>query len=178
MITAVTTGPESEPISLDEVKSSLRITDNASDGTLLNLIIVARQNVEAFLRRSLMPQEITGYLDQLDGDVIDLPFPPIRSVTSLSYTDSDGVWQPVSDDVFTLDAPGMRILRAYGKSWPRSRRGKSTVKIVYEAGYINAESVPAVIKNAILCMVSHLYDGDEKSMKAAESLLWPYRDLR
>jgi len=178
MITHVSTVSVSEPVTIREVKDHLRITTAASDTVLANMITTARQQAEDFMRRTIMPSTIVGSIDSLCGDVIDLPFPPLRSVTSITYIDNNGDQQTVAPETYSLDIPGMRILRAYGQSWPRGRAEKGSVKITYVAGYESIAAVPEKIKTAIILLVEYLYDGHEPSRNAAEAMLWPSRDLR
>lgn len=190
MITNRTTDPTEEPVTLEEAKRHLRVDLDLTDDDLQieMMIQAAREDAEAFLRGSIMPQGWTGYLDRFPTeDEIALPFPPLAGVTSITYVDGDGVTQTLSADIYAVDLPGKRVYLKYGQSWPSTRCQRNAVTIVFTAGHADAASVPARIKQAMLLMIGEMYEHREESVVGtvvgrmsltAERLLWPLRDMR
>jgi uncharacterized phiE125 gp8 family phage protein len=187
----VTTQPAAEPISSTEAKAHLRV-DHTDDDTLIGaLITAARMHCENFTRRKLISQTLTGKLDRFpadDGEIL-LPYPPLVSVTSVKYIDTDGVLQTMSASDYAADTyslPG-RITLAYGEIWPTPRDIENAVTIVWTAGYGAAgSSVPQPIRQAMLLLIAHWYENREVAITgtiitqiplAVEALLWPYRML-
>lgn len=156
------TAPDSEPVTLTEAKAHLRV-DGTDDDTLISaLIVAARQGAEHSTGRALMPQTWELALDEFE-DEIDLPNPPLISVTSVKYTDSDGVEQTIDAADYQVDshsAPA-RLLPAYGLEWPTSREQANAVLVRYQAGYADAASVPQEIKAWMLLRVGLLYENRE-----------------
>lgn len=182
--------PQSEPVSVDEVREYLR-TDE-SDTVLTALIQAAREHAENFTRRAFVTQTWELMLNQFPeaGEPIVVPFPPLQSVERIAYTDEAGAeveLDPQLYTVFTKTEPG-RILPA--DVWPTGKH----VTIRFVAGYGEPKEVPSAIKQAIMLLVGHFHEvrADRLSSdsvvglgslqwggdSAAEALLWPYRDVR
>lgn len=159
----VTTAPTTEPVSLIEAKLHLRVVDNSSDTLITSLIKVAREWCEGFQNRAFIQQTITAKLDEF-SDTIELPMPPLISVTSIKYYDTAGNQQTLSTSYYNVDTtsePGLVTL-AYNQSWPTVRSVHHTIEIIYKAGYGDAASaVPERVKQAIKLLVGHLYEHRE-----------------
>lgn len=131
---------------------------NTTSDPLLNLLIAsARLSAETQLKRYLITQTIDRYLDGFDSSV---KFPPIQSISSITYIDSDGAEQTLAADQYVLDAVSKpaKINTAYGVSWPVTRVQSNAVKIRFIAGYGAASAVPACIKNWMLIRIKQAYD--------------------
>ena len=115
---------------------------------------------------------------------IYLPRPPLQSVTSIVYTDSEGAHYTVDADSYIADTASElgSIVLSYGASWPSvTLRPTAGVEITYVAGYGDAASVPQRAKQAILLLVGHWYEQREAVLAgsiskeiefAVHSLLW------
>lgn len=125
--------------------------------------------------------------DPIHGDYrVSIPLPPLQSVSSITYIDTDGVTQTLATGKYTTVAGGSQkaaVVPAYGESWPSTRDMPDAVTITFVAGYGDTESdVPASIKSAILLMVGDLYDHRESQSvgyevhenPAVNALLAPY----
>jgi uncharacterized phiE125 gp8 family phage protein len=155
----VITAPATEPVTLAEMRTQLGITDasdTASDTTITRRIIEARQWVEAHIRRALITQTLEIRMDCFP-EHIQLPYPPVASVTSVKYIDTDGVEQTLGTSNYVLDDyPLVPFIReAYGIAWPSVRDEPNAVRVRYVAGYGNASDVPATIREAIMLLVGH-----------------------
>ena len=158
----VTTAPSVEPVSLAEAKEHLRVIHDDDDAYIELLITAARAYVEEHSARALCTQTITLKLPRFPAR-IELPRPPLASVTSITYVDGDGTTQTLSSSnyrVSTSGEPGF-IDPAYNISWPTTRDIADAVTVVYVAGYGAAAAVPSLVKQAIKLMVAHLYETRE-----------------
>jgi len=192
---SLVSGPTSEPIRLDDVKVHVRVSSTVTDeDTLLgDFISTAVEYVENFIHRRLLSQTWALTLDGFPA-CIDLPFPPVSSVTSITYVDTSGTTQTLAASSYTTDlpsgpyAPMARVYPAYGVSWPSTRDQASAVTVTFICGYGNHEShVPWSIKTAIKLMVQHWYDVGRQPVvigagntvtpvpKTVDDLLWPYK---
>ncbi len=162
------TAPTVEPITLIEAFQQLRMyTPNQApsanpDADYINgLIADARQYVENITNRALMTQTWEFFLDRFPaGDFIELPKPPLQSVTSLTYVDVDGNSATLSEGTeFTVDTdsePG-RIVLEYDETWPTDQlHPNNPITIELVAGYASADDVPANIKHAIKMLLATL----------------------
>lgn len=163
----ITTQPASEPISLEEAKAHLRVDVSDDDAYITGLIAAARQYCEGATSRAFIEQTITLELEAFPCRAIELPRPPLISVTSVKYLNADGdlVTLVANTDykvIASSDTEPGRIIPAYGTSWPTPGRcEEDAVQIVYKAGWADATDVPLTIRQAILLAVGHWYETRE-----------------
>lgn len=163
--------PGVEPLTTAEAKTHLRV-DTADDNDYIDaLILAARQQAESITRRALITQTWKYYLAQFPlatpgqfPNAIEMPLAPLQSVTSVKYTDNDGVEQTVSSGDYDVDIniePG-RIIPSFGNVWPSTRYQPNSVVIEYKAGYGGASTnIPAQIIHAIKLLIGHWYENRE-----------------
>lgn len=155
------TAPASEPVTLAEAKLHLRVETGVTDDDawITATIQAARERAEHITNRAFITQTWELALDAFPAAEIKLPKPPLASITSVSYTDSAGVDQTLSNTLYTPDlysTPGW-LLPAYGTSWPATRASANAVRVRYVAGYGAAAAVPQGIKNWMLLVIGQLY---------------------
>lgn len=162
-IPRVTTGPVQEPLSVSEAKAHLRIDHGDEDAYVGHLIQVAREFVETDAELSLMPQTLTLYLDEFEGDEIYIRRPPIVSVDSITYYDSNNTQQTLSTSVYQTDLVGVppEISLKFGQVWPIVYDRENAIAITCTAGYTSAANVPAIVKQAMLMLIGHWYRNRE-----------------
>lgn len=155
----VKTQPTTEPVSVTEAKAHLRIDDTDSDTYIEGLIKAARQMCEHYTGLSFITQTREAIMDKFPcgSKDISLPYGPVISVTSVTYTDSDGDAVPLTaNDDYRVDIYGGRIQAVDG--WFDTDGSNNAVIVEYVAGYANAAAVPQVIKQAILFQVAAMYE--------------------
>lgn len=153
-----------EPWDLEEIKAHLRVTDDEDDAYLDALSVGVREWLESRLSKALITQTIKLRLDGWPcSGVIHLPRPPLTSVTSVQYVDSNGVTQTWGASNYTASIyrqPGT-IRPAYGISYPSLRTVPDNVTITYQAGYADAASVPQIVKSAGLVLMGTMFENRE-----------------
>lgn len=152
-----------KPISLDEGKAHLRVTDDAEDDLIQMYLDAAQQHIEDFTGVTLEPRTIVEQFDGWDGSrVLKLRSWPVNSVSSLTYRDTDYVEQILHPADYIM-AVGSRPARlaAVNITWPRAYRGGDVVTVIVEAGYTSPFEVPAALKQAILLLLAHFYTNRE-----------------
>lgn len=190
MATRLITPPVIEPVTYQQVIDHLRLNafdeviDESSIEYIENLISAVRGLSEAYLNRTLITQTWEYYLDKWpDVNYIELPKPPLQSVTSVCILTEDepGVLDPIYYLVDVYSLKGRIVLNA-DQSWPtQTLYETNAIQVKFVCGYGSlAEDVPAGIRHAILLQVGDLYDNREdyreaKLSKVSETLLWPYR---
>lgn len=166
LIPYVVTEPAEEPVTLADVKDHLRIDVDDEDDLLATYISAARQMYEASIWRALVTQTLAVRLWSWPTcDFIPLPRPPLASVTSLVYTDSDGSSHTVASSTYNVyvdSEPGMLWLK-YGQSWPTAtlQPGPSII-CTYVAGQGDAADVKEIDKQAIRLLTGHFYENREQ----------------
>lgn len=152
--------PGAEPITLAEAKLMTRATSNSEDTLFAILIAAAREECENELGRALITQTWDKYLDAFP-DGIELPMPPVQSITSVKYVDLDGTLQTLAASEYYLDdkqEPGW-LVPAYGKGWPPTRDQANAVIVRCVCGYgADGTVVPQNIRNWMLVRINTLYE--------------------
>jgi hypothetical protein len=110
--------------------------------------------------------------------VIDIPGPPLLTVSSIQYyldDDTDVASTFASTNYYvskpaptvgTAPEPGKTALRT-GKVWPTGLRPIDSLVITYTCGYgATAASVPTTIKEAIIEWAAHMYENREGQQAA------------
>ena len=181
----------SEPITLEEAKNYLKVDTGDDNALITNLISVARELAETYTGLTFMSTSIQLVYDSAPS-VIEIPYRPLQSVTTIETIDVDGVTSTVDTDSYTVDTSGTmfmpgRIYLNSGYVWP-THRGFASFLITILAGYGDeASDVPYSIRQAILVVIAHLYEnrGGEGVVKArvqaieeAKILLLPYKIMR
>lgn len=109
----------------------------------------------------VMPGPITmAGIDGKTGYEFYLPKPPLVTVDSLKYIDTDGVQQTLAADQYIVDStsePG-RVTPAYGLTWPATRDQINAVELTFTCGYGTDASVPEGIKRWMLLRIGAMYD--------------------
>jgi len=159
------TPPTEEPVTLTEIKDHLHISSTAEDSILTLYAQMAREAVENECWRALLPQTWTLYLDAWPaGGVIELPRPPLRSVTHIKYTDDAGAVHTFAASNYRVDTasePG-RVVLAPDASWPSDALDSANaIAVTFVAGYADASDVPGMAKAAILLQAGEIYANRE-----------------
>jgi len=190
--TTLKTAPATEPVSVLEFREHARIDNGDEDTYIARRIISARRTVERITQRQLITATWELVLDDFPktGKTIWLPYPPLQSITSIKYFDTDGVEQTWSSAQYRVDTdsePG-RISEGYSYTWPSTRDMTGAITIEYKAGYGNAASdVDEELRHAIELLTSHAYETREPILTglsltkvpfSIESLLWHHRIVR
>lgn len=96
--------------------------------------------------------------------VIDIPRPPLQSITSVQYYDFSNTLQTVDPTLYnvSLGVISPRIQPQYSHVWPISRPTIDSVQITFVAGYGSAAAnVPQPIITAMMMLVAHWYEHRE-----------------
>jgi uncharacterized phiE125 gp8 family phage protein len=168
-----------EPVSLNEAKTQLRITYTADDAEITSMIKRARKQIENYCNISIVPQRI-----QLLADLVvewALPYGPVVGIEAVMNRDSNtgsgvGGYQTSTSD-WSIDGdvfdPGDGSYTCCGDYSSSAFR----YKVIYTAGM---NTVPDDLKQGILKQVVWLYEhrgeeGLEGISPEAKGLVDPYK---
>lgn len=177
-----TIAPTLEPVTLTQAKTQCSVaqTHYYHDDFLKRAITDAIATTERITRRAWLTQTWALTLEGFPGSqfgvdigsgccsyrCIQLPRPPLASVTSIAYVDTDEAsqtWASSNYNVRTNSSPGIVSLAAT-KSWPTtSVEDPEAVTITYVAGDTAAASVPVEAKQAILALVEYRFKYRDRS---------------
>lgn len=165
---AVTTAPAEEPLTLVEVKNHLKVDFSTDDDWINRAIQAAREVAENQTATGLISQSITEKFNGFpivtannQRAEILLYKSPLRSVTSLTYTDEDGQSQTLTEDtdfIAYTNAKPPRLALVSGKSWPTTLTQAQSVIVVYTVGAADAAAVPARIKQGMMLLIAQWYE--------------------
>jgi uncharacterized phiE125 gp8 family phage protein len=165
----VVTSPTEEPVTVAQVKAQCRVENSADDALIAIYLTAAREKCEEMARRAFITQTLRLSLDEWPlGRVLRLPRPPLISVTSIIYTDDEGVattWAAANYVIDTDSEPG-RISPDPDTTWPftsEALRSLGGIKITYTAGYGAASACPKKYQQAVLLLAAHFYERREAS---------------
>jgi uncharacterized phiE125 gp8 family phage protein len=168
----VTTPPSGTLVSLAEIKSYLLIEHNQDDELLLALLASATEHAQRECGLYFLPQTVeVAYserdlwkLDEKDrhGEEtrLEIPVWPMRSLTSISYLDTNGATQTWAADKWQLWVAYRPPLLSpvYGERWPGLRRGAfRALWLSCAVGAASASVVPDAAKQAIKLIVAQNY---------------------
>lgn len=174
------TPPATEPMTVSEAKTHLRVDFTDDDTYITSLVTAARKYCENFQNRSFITQTWELALDSFPESPFQLPNPPLQSVTSIKYFDTDNVEATFEATNYYVDTYSDRVSLNYSVSWPNiTLRPINGVVIRFVTGYT---TIPAEVIHAIKILVAEWYEnrtpiGDnmtvsDKSYRVVHNLLW------
>jgi uncharacterized phiE125 gp8 family phage protein len=183
------TPPTIEPVTTADMKAHLRVDISDDDSLIDAYVLAARTYCENYTRRSLITSVWEYKIDEFPDEML-IPRPPLQTVNSIKYYDTDNVLQTVDASVYTVDTDSIigRIVEADGETWPTPNAIIQAVTVNYDAGYGAATTdVPAPLLQGIKMLVGHWYENRESVVlegnpkvlpQAVEACWYPYRIFR
>jgi len=179
----VSVQPTIEPVTLDELKASLRVTHAAEDALLTQFIQDAREFAEIETGRKFITQTIVTYYTNFNygGDELwwngertgafvtihgnfdaEIEFGPAQSITSIDTVALDNSEAVYLSSNYYLDNYDddlkPRVVLNDGATTPTDLRATNNIKVTWVAGYgATAADVPSGIRRAILILAGALY---------------------
>lgn len=189
MALVMTAAPAAEPISLSEAKAHLRVDGSDEDALIASLIVAARLLVERTLGLALVTQGWSYFLDAWpERGCITLPLLPVQAVSAVTVHDKDGgatVLDAESYAVDVLSTPARVVLSMALP--PITPRAFNSFEVAFTVGFGDAGDVPQPIRQAVLLLVAHWFEGrapvelgpgPQEVPAIAAGLLQPYRRVR
>ncbi len=168
--TTLITGPDLA-LNLAEVKDHLRVTHNEEDFMIQRCIKSAVAYAENYLSLRLMLQTWDYFMDDFPTGDILLPYPPLISVTTIKYYDSDNAQQTLTvttDYLVDIVTKPARI--EYVNSWPTNYDKNNAIEVRFVCGYSTAGNIPENIINALYLLVGHFYENRQAVMTSTGAL--------
>lgn len=184
------TAPAGYPVTLQEAKTHMRVDSADEDAYIGILLSAAASQVEIEIGRALItrtynllldgwPSDSSGGEEWWDGEregsivelltqgakrYIELPYPPISSVTHVKTYDDADVATVFAASNYYVDRTSMpgRIALRTSSAWPIPTRLTNGIEIQWVAGYgATGNVMPDQIKLAIMQLASHWYENRE-----------------
>jgi len=156
-------------ISTEDMKEFLKIesTITLEDDLIDSLVKSAVRTIEREARIALLTQTWTYYLDRILNK-IELPRPPLQSLTSFYYYNDSYTEYEVDSDLYQVvaelqDQPGF-ILKNTNSVWPVYTSNGNGIKIIYLAGFgDDASDIPDDLILAVKSLACHYFENRESS---------------
>ena len=166
-----TVAPSETPVDLALLKEHLRLSSTDQANVLPLYLDAAVAWVETYTGRPLMRQTWRVTLPEF-YERTWLPYAaPLVAVSSITYYDTANASQTLASSVYTAPTDGepacLRL--AYGQTWPSAYSREDAVTVTYTAGYAEATSVPAPLRQAVLLLAGHFYENREAVLVSAIS---------
>ena len=190
MALSLVTAPTSEPVSLGEQKTHLRVDGTEDDAYIAACITAARTYIEGQTKRSIMSQTWDYGIDycfpvKYGTHRIDFPLNPIADQASpetitITYVDTNGASQSLASTQFQIvnRAHGSFIVPAYNITWPEVRSQPDAITLRFVSG--NSDFVPVDLKHAVKILATQFYEERDTAATAnevVEALISPYRQV-
>ena len=154
------TAPTEEPITTAEAKKHLNVEHTEDDDYIAGIISAARDQLEVATGRSWVTQTWRLALDEFpEEEFLELPRPPLSSVTHVKYYDESGDLQTFSDELYKVDTDSSRgrIILLEVESWPTIQNELAVIEIEFVAGYGEPSEVPSGLKHLLKIYLGLLY---------------------
>ncbi|MFN3867621.1 MAG: head-tail connector protein [Hyphomicrobiaceae bacterium] len=190
MAMVLRSGPNLEPVTIEEVKAHLRVDASDEDALLASLVLTSRLHIEAALGIALVNQSWRMVLDVWPkSGIVAMPIGPVMSIEEVRVLGAHGDVSTVASETYHLDVAGRpQRLVPHAGTWPDPGRRTAGIEIDLVAGYgAAAQDVPAPIRQALLLLIAHWYEHRDpfeigapqtNVPNAVSRLLGPYRAVR
>jgi len=171
------TDSASEPVSLSEVKTHLRIDTTDYDNILTPLIKTARNLAESYTGRDFINKTWELYLDCFKNG-LEIEKTKLQSITSIQYLLNNTLTTFDSSKYYlTKSSNYSQIFLKENESFPSFDNIKQAIKITFISGYgATSSDIPQGLKNALLNHIAYLFEnaGDCSDTKQIYDNYLPY----
>lgn len=177
----VTTAAPYYPVSRANAKLWARIdSDDTAQDTMIDLLIAAMTDyAENITGRSFVQRSYELLLDTFPSWEIRLPRPPLLTIDSVKYYDTENVLQTLATSIYESDIyrEPARLRPVLGDVWPAVYNRMNAVQIAYTAGYAPGspddeagyrEAVPDTLKLWLSARIATLYDNRDHLMRTGK----------
>jgi uncharacterized phiE125 gp8 family phage protein len=144
------TAPTAEPDEYADAMTHARVVPGMNDDRFQAMYVAARDQIDLETRRQYMRAIWTLRMQDWWSGILELPRPPLQSVTAVRYQNSADVETTLSSDVYTVvlqlqDSPFGGIFLTDGQAWPNlyGATNVAEIEIDFYAGYTTTATVSA-----------------------------------
>lgn len=138
-----------ELVSLELIKSHLRINEDKEDNLLRLFLKSAIEYAEGFTGLSITQRTIEANFYNFQNDILHLPRIPAISVENVSLINYLGKKQKLKKDQYHFDDRKLYL--------EKSEIASYNLKVIYKAGY-DSTTVPAMLVEALLVHIGVMYE--------------------
>lgn len=181
--TKVITPPTLYPVTVDEVRSQLRLGDDSPfDAEIERYIKTSTNWALRYTGRHFLDTVLEGYTNVLNGNPIEITDGPVKEITSIEYWEYGATdYQELNTDLYALENTGLTATIHFLDAFSAITLANKwdAVKITFTAGYGDATKVPEEIKDALIMKAARLFthpdDGVNERNTISDTLLNPFQ---
>ncbi len=149
-------------VELPEVKDHLREAAASDDAYIQELIYAAQAKAESDYDLGLNEATYDLLLDEFPQEILIWIW-PVKEISSVKYTDGDGVTQTVSSSNYSTDiySKPARIKPVDSYTWPTARVALNAVQVRFKTGFASPAVIPGDIKEALYLTIADWFDNRE-----------------
>ncbi len=173
----------SEPITIEEAASHLRLDAVANGGALVRYIRDAREWVERYTGHILIRREVVEHFEGFRAAALRAWPVATNAPLGVAYVDAAGTPVALTGARLDVSQRPARVMASGGPFWP-FLRADQRYTVTIEAGYASADDVPGNMHRAMLVLIG-AYDADREggdlfaaAEKTARKLCGSYRMRR
>lgn len=155
--------PDTDPVTLAEIKTRFDIDYDDHDTFLRSAIKAATAWVENRTARALIEQTWELRIEEFE-DRIEIPKRPTLDIVSITYIDASGDEREIEEEdyLFIDGGPNNASVVMPVDAWPTDIYARpDAVRIRFKAGYNDDIGVPEDLKEAIRSLAGHYYENRE-----------------
>lgn len=168
-----------EPFTLSEAKEMLKVDLSADDNVITSIIKQARFRAEQYTGSAITLKTIEQRFNSFD-DCMKLTVGNALDIVHIKYLDEAEVLQTLTPTtIYGLDefAIPCEVYLKPKQAWPKTSTDRNAVRIQYRAGWQDAASIPADIKDALSLMIGDAYAHREDSVQRFPTAAQNYLEL-
>lgn len=152
--------PSIEPVSLEKLKSHLRIVHSSDDEILSDFITLARESLEQKYQLALITQSWRFEYDlPFPPDGVCVHFRPVQSIDALNIINELGDERLIASSNY-LTSHDYKMTRLVLRNGLSTTLDEQKFALTTTLGYGDQESdIPAALKQAIILIASAFYEG-------------------
>jgi uncharacterized phiE125 gp8 family phage protein len=149
-------------VTVQELKDWGKIPGDTEDELIADMIKACRQLQEEWTGRSFIEKTLTVHWDQVSSFELELPFGPIRAITSIKRVYEDGTLSDAlveSTDYF-IKGMDFKVVNLY-KRWQSAGQIVTGIRAVYTCGHgtgANLVTLPEALRGTVRRHVITDYD--------------------
>jgi uncharacterized phiE125 gp8 family phage protein len=169
------TEPAVEPVTEVLLREHATL-DAALSTQLLGLYLKsARRTAEWVTGRAMLTQTWEAYFDAF-APALELTMPPIQTVTSVKYYDTDGTLQTLDPAAYVVEHATLPGYVLPVSAWPAAQARANAVIVRFVAGYDDPANVPDDIKHWIYVRAADAVDNRESIDRSGRLAAMPWVD--
>lgn len=155
----VITPPATEPVTVAELNSHLRLNDTSEDALLAAFITTARTIFEEATGRAVVTTGFRQHVPTLNAPVHLMKY-PLGTITAVKYYDTNGTLQTANPSTYYTDTVSVPAQVWFDNYPSTSTTKKPAAYVEFTAGWATA-TVPETVKLAIKLLAGHFYHNRE-----------------